>query len=120
MVKDSEILMHMAKSLLNKHDVPAHILHGRDVGYSGYAVCRAASHLHEQDHGKAALAALRAGFVPIPICTRFQKPTVDIKTWRDALSTRCVRQHWQRYPRDEVGFMLEPTDSAIDAEECGS
>ena len=72
-----------------------------------YGACRPAPHLLQQDAGKAALAVLRAGFVPVPICPRFDKPAVDLETWLDDLSPRGIRAHWLAWPKDQVGLLLE-------------
>ena len=100
-------LLRMVTELQKCKHHPRLIVPTRCVGLSSYVVCSGAIREAEQDRRKAALAALRAGFVPVPVCPRFEEATVDLDEWHANLSATRVRRYWTQHPDDAIGFMLE-------------
>jgi hypothetical protein len=114
---DLQILIAKANMLLEKRDLPEYMVYGKRLGGSPWRVCRVSYQSYEPDRAKAAVAALRAGFVPVPVCPRFHEASVDLDWWNsDRLTPAKLRNHWRAHPADEIGFLLERCDGPKDAE----
>jgi hypothetical protein len=116
MNSDLKLLLAKANLLLEERDLPEYMVYGQRLRGTPYRVCRAMSYVHEPDRAKAAVAALRAGFVPVPVCPRFLEPSVDLEGWDSyRLTPAVLRSHWRQHPDDEIGFLLERCDGPQDA-----
>jgi len=68
------------------------------------------------DFGKAALAWGGFGYNVIPLIPAKKIPATPWEPWEKGPSPSRIRSHWQKHPKDEVGFIVGDGRIVLDAD----
>lgn len=69
-----------------------------------------------QSNAAAALCWFGYGFKVIPLIPGSKLPALKWDPWLDGLSPRTIADHWARYPKHEVGFIVGDDVIVLDAD----